>query len=74
MIEGMLGAHPDILRGAGKTGRAIVAVNGPRAGKVGIVVGGGSGTSLLLRAMSGAGSPTPARSETCLPRRRRLSF
>ncbi len=43
MIEGMLGAHPDILRGAGTTGRAIVAVNGPRAGKVGVVVGGGSG-------------------------------
>lgn len=43
MIEGMLGAHPDILRGAGTTGRAVVAVNGPRAGKVGVVVGGGSG-------------------------------
>ncbi|WP_102960485.1 dihydroxyacetone kinase subunit DhaL [Mangrovicella endophytica] len=43
MIEGMVGAHPDLLRVAGNTGRAIVAVDGPRPGKVGIVVGGGSG-------------------------------
>ncbi|MFS2324681.1 dihydroxyacetone kinase subunit DhaL [Brucella sp. H1_1004] len=43
MIEGMVGAHPDILRVEGETGRAVVAVDGPREGKVGIVVGGGSG-------------------------------
>ncbi|MCO6050259.1 dihydroxyacetone kinase subunit DhaL [Mesorhizobium sp. RP14(2022)] len=43
MIEGMVGAHPDLLRVEGATGRAIVAVDGPRQGKVGIVVGGGSG-------------------------------
>ncbi len=43
MIEGMVGAHPDILRVEGETGRAVVAVDGPRDGKVGIVVGGGSG-------------------------------
>ena len=43
MIEGMLGAHPDILQSAGVTGRVIMAVDGPRRGKVGIVVGGGSG-------------------------------
>ena len=43
MIEGMVGAHPDMLRVEGETGRAIVAVEGPRDGKVGIVVGGGSG-------------------------------
>ncbi|OCC07078.1 dihydroxyacetone kinase subunit L [Labrys sp. WJW] len=43
MIEGMTGAHPDLLRVEGETGRAIVAVDGPRAGKVGIVIGGGSG-------------------------------
>lgn len=43
MIEGMIGAHPDLLRAAGPTGRAIVAVDGPRPGKVGVVVGGGSG-------------------------------
>ena len=43
LIEGMVGAHPDMLRVEGETGRAVVAVDGPRDGKVGIVVGGGSG-------------------------------
>ncbi|MCB5410746.1 dihydroxyacetone kinase subunit DhaL [Pseudogemmobacter faecipullorum] len=43
MIQGMVGAHPDILSLEGRTGRAIVAVDGPRDGKVGIVIGGGSG-------------------------------
>ena len=43
VIEGMVGAHPDILKVEGPTGRAVVAVDGPRDGKVGIVIGGGSG-------------------------------
>ncbi|MFV0359329.1 dihydroxyacetone kinase subunit DhaL [Tropicimonas sp.] len=43
MIDGLLGAHPGILEPAGSTGRVVRAVNGPRLGKVGIVVGGGSG-------------------------------
>ena len=43
MIEGMVGAHPGLLRVEGATGRAVVAVDGPRDGKVGIVIGGGSG-------------------------------
>lgn len=43
LIEGMVSAHPDLLCVEGDTGRAIVALNGPRDGKVGIVVGGGSG-------------------------------
>ena len=43
LIAGMLSAHPGHLRVEGRTGRAIVAVNGPRDGKVGIVIGGGSG-------------------------------
>jgi len=42
-IEGMVTAHPDILTVEGATGRAVVAVDGPRYGKVGIVIGGGSG-------------------------------
>lgn len=42
-IEGYLGAYPDLLTTAGETGRAIVARRGPRDGKVGIVIGGGSG-------------------------------
>ena len=43
LIDGMVGAHPDILTLEGQTGRAVVAINGPRDGKVGIVLGGGSG-------------------------------
>ena len=42
-IEGLVGAFPDLLTLEGPTGRAIVARHGPRDGKVGIVVGGGSG-------------------------------
>ncbi len=43
LIDGMISAHPDLLKSGGETGRAVVAVNGPRDGKVGIVLGGGSG-------------------------------
>ncbi|WP_062118750.1 dihydroxyacetone kinase subunit DhaL [Aureimonas sp. AU40] len=43
LIGGMTAAHSDLLRVEGQTGRAIVAVDGPRDGKVGVVVGGGSG-------------------------------
>ena len=43
LVEGMVSAHPGLLCVEGTTGRAIVARNGPRPGKVGIVVGGGSG-------------------------------
>ena len=43
LIEGMVSAHPQHLCVQGDTGRAIVARDGPRDGKVGIVVGGGSG-------------------------------
>ena len=42
-LEGMLSAHPDMLMIEGATGRAVVAKDGPRDGKVGIVIGGGSG-------------------------------
>lgn len=43
MIEGMISAHPNHLTVEGNSGRAVVALNGRRDGKVGIVVGGGSG-------------------------------
>ncbi|MGB5868884.1 MAG: dihydroxyacetone kinase subunit DhaK, partial [Albidovulum sp.] len=43
LIAGMVSAHPDHLTREGSSGRAIVARHGPREGKVGIVVGGGSG-------------------------------
>ena len=43
LIEGMVSAHPEEIMVAGDTGRAVVAKHGPRDGKVGIVIGGGSG-------------------------------
>ena len=43
MLEGVLAAHPRHLRRAEGSARAIVARDGPRPGKVGLVIGGGSG-------------------------------
>ena len=43
LIEGAIGAHPELIHVEGPTGRAVVSNHGPRAGKVGIVIGGGSG-------------------------------
>lgn len=43
MIEGILAAHPGVVEAAGGNLRAIVSSNGPRPGKVGLVIGGGSG-------------------------------
>ena len=70
MIEGMLAAHPRHLRRAEGHRRALVAVEGPRTGKVGLVVGGGSGHEPTFAGLVGAGSPTPLRSATSLPRPR----
>lgn len=43
MLEGVLAAHPRHLRVVEGSPRSIVAVDGPRQGKVGLVIGGGSG-------------------------------
>jgi dihydroxyacetone kinase-like protein len=43
MLEGLLLAHPDELRAASDDRRALVRVDAPVAGQVGIVTGGGSG-------------------------------
>lgn len=43
MLEGVLAAHPRHLRAIEASPRSIVAVDGPRQGKVGLVIGGGSG-------------------------------
>ena len=43
MVEGMIAAHGDILALVPDAPRAIIARHGPRDGKVGMVVGGGSG-------------------------------
>ena len=43
MLAGILAAHPGHLRQVEGSPRAIVARHGPRPGKVGLVIGGGSG-------------------------------
>lgn len=43
MLDGILAAHPEWLRAASADRRAVVRADAPRAGKVGIVTGGGSG-------------------------------
>jgi len=43
MLEGLLLAHPDLLRSATDDHRALVRADAPLQGKVGIVTGGGSG-------------------------------
>ena len=43
MLGGILAAHPRHLRAVEGSPRSIIARNGPRQGKVGLVIGGGSG-------------------------------
>lgn len=43
MLEGVVRAHQKHLMPAGKSNRALIAREGPRPGKVGLVIGGGSG-------------------------------
>ena len=43
MLDGMIAAHPKHLRQLHNSPRSIIAADGPRRGKVGFVIGGGSG-------------------------------
>ena len=43
MLDGLLLAHPDQIKAASDDRRALVRADAPRAGRVGIVTGGGSG-------------------------------
>ena len=43
MLEGILAAHPRHLLSVDGSPRSIIARDGPRPGKVGLVIGGGSG-------------------------------
>ena len=43
MLEGAIRAHRAFLRPLASSKRALVALDGPRLGKVGLVIGGGSG-------------------------------
>lgn len=55
MIEGLLLAHPDMLRAASSDKRVIVRADSPIEGKVGIVTGGGSGHLPLFKGYVGKG-------------------
>ena len=43
MLAGILAAHPGHVRAIEGSPRSLVSIHGPRPGKVGLVVGGGSG-------------------------------
>lgn len=43
MLDGILAAHGNLIERIEEAPRAIVARNGPRKGKVGLIIGGGSG-------------------------------
>jgi dihydroxyacetone kinase-like protein len=57
MIDGYVAAHPDLVRRAtGGNGRAVVRVDAPIAGKVGVIIGGGSGHEPAFMGYVGVGS------------------
>jgi dihydroxyacetone kinase len=55
MVEGLLLAHPDLVRSARDDNRALVRRNAPKQGKVGIITGGGSGHLPLFLGYVGVG-------------------
>jgi dihydroxyacetone kinase-like protein len=57
MIDGYVAAHGDLVkRAAGGAGRAVVSVDAPIAGKVGVIIGGGSGHEPAFMGYVGEGS------------------
>ena len=54
-VEGILLAHPDLLRTPGDDLRVMVRADAPVAGKVGIITGGGSGHLPLFKGYVGRG-------------------
>ncbi len=57
MIDGYIAAHPDLVKRApGGNGRAVVRVDAPIAGKVGVIIGGGSGHEPAFMGYVGEGS------------------
>jgi len=55
MLEGIINAHPDLLKIAHKEIRAILRVDAPIEGKVSIITGGGSGHLPLFMGYIGKG-------------------
>ena len=58
MLEGFCAAHGDLVKRVGR--RAIARVDAPIAGKVGLVIGGGSGHLPIYTAYVGAGGADAA--------------
>jgi dihydroxyacetone kinase-like protein len=54
-VEGILLAHPDLLKTPGSDLRVMVRADAPVAGKVGIITGGGSGHLPLFKGYVGRG-------------------
>ena len=54
-LEGILLAHPDLVKTPGDDPRILVRADAPVAGKVGIVTGGGSGHLPLFKGYVGTG-------------------
>lgn len=54
-VEGILLAHPGLVKTPGDDLRVLVRADAPRAGKVGIVTGGGSGHLPLFKGYVGQG-------------------
>ena len=54
-VEGILLAHPDLVRTPGDDLRVLVRADAPVAGRVGIVTGGGSGHLPLFKGYVGTG-------------------
>lgn len=55
MLDGILGAHSELLRAVSDDRRALVRADAPRPGRVGIVTGGGSGHLPLFLGYVGYG-------------------
>lgn len=58
MLAGVAAAHPRHLRRLPGSGRSLVSVDAPRAGKVGLLVGGGSGHEPTFLGFVGRGLAT----------------
>jgi len=54
-VEGILLAHPTLLKAPGQDRRVLVRADAPVAGKVGIITGGGSGHLPLFKGYVGRG-------------------